>query len=102
MRIEHRVAALCSPLAACKRKLAELRTQPARRGLRRGNCADNSTQRGPVPQKQIASPYEGNAWAHFRRRAAFCWYNCSGCHAHGGGGYRPASHEQAAGLWQRA
>ena len=35
-------------------------------------------------------PYEENAWAVREGQRFFDAYNCSGCHAHGGGGMGPA------------
>jgi cytochrome c oxidase cbb3-type subunit 3 len=35
------------------------------------------------------SPYEGNAWASGEGKRLFYWFNCSGCHANGGGGMGP-------------
>jgi cytochrome c oxidase cbb3-type subunit 3 len=36
------------------------------------------------------SPYEGNAYAVSQGKRLFRWYNCSGCHAGGGGSMGPA------------
>jgi cytochrome c oxidase cbb3-type subunit 3 len=36
------------------------------------------------------NPYEENAWAVSEGQRFFDAYNCSGCHAHGGGGMGPA------------
>jgi cytochrome c oxidase cbb3-type subunit 3 len=36
------------------------------------------------------NPYEDNAWAMSEGKRLFDWYNCSGCHARGGGGMGPA------------
>lgn len=35
-------------------------------------------------------PYEGNAWAVSQGERLYRWFNCSGCHANGGGGIGPA------------
>jgi cytochrome c oxidase cbb3-type subunit 3 len=35
------------------------------------------------------NPYLQNAWALSEGKRLFDWYNCSGCHAHGGGGIGP-------------
>jgi cytochrome c oxidase cbb3-type subunit III len=39
---------------------------------------------------QGASPYDDNAYAVAQGKRLFRWYNCSGCHANGGGGMGPA------------
>ena len=36
------------------------------------------------------NPQEENAWAVSQGKRLFRWYNCSGCHANGGGGMGPA------------
>ena len=36
------------------------------------------------------SPYNGNAWAISEGKRLFTYFNCSGCHANGGGGIGPA------------
>jgi cytochrome c oxidase cbb3-type subunit 3 len=35
------------------------------------------------------NPYEGNAAGIAEGQRLFSWYNCSGCHANGGGGMGP-------------
>ena len=35
------------------------------------------------------NPYEGNAYAAAEGQRLYDWYNCSGCHANGGGGMGP-------------
>jgi cytochrome c oxidase cbb3-type subunit 3 len=35
------------------------------------------------------NPYEGNAYAQSEGQRLFGWYNCSGCHANGGGAIGP-------------
>lgn len=37
-----------------------------------------------------ANPHEENAYAVAQGKRLFRWYNCSGCHANGGGGMGPA------------
>ena len=36
------------------------------------------------------SPYESNAYGVAQGKHLYRWYNCSGCHANGGGGFGPA------------
>ncbi|HXG92893.1 MAG TPA: c-type cytochrome [Blastocatellia bacterium] len=48
-------------------------------------------QPGPhVAQPQVVNPYEGNAYAMSEGKTLFEWFNCVGCHAHGGGAIGPA------------
>ncbi len=41
------------------------------------------------PTTSPSNPYERNAWATAEGEKLFNAYNCSGCHAHGGGGIGP-------------
>lgn len=48
--------------------------------------------RQAVPERyDIAAknPLEHNAWGVSEGKRLFTWYNCAGCHAHGGGGMGP-------------
>lgn len=50
----------------------------------------NPNQAGvPTPQRGFAAPYDSNSAALSDGQRLFDWYNCSGCHAHGGGGMGP-------------
>lgn len=66
-------------VAACKREerrfeeIAPLQDQPV--------TLTNAT---------FENPYRGNAWALAEGSRLFRWFNCSGCHANGGGGMGPA------------
>ena len=45
---------------------------------------------GPyTPDVQVRSPYEGNAFGIAEGKRLYTWFNCVGCHAHGGGGMGP-------------
>jgi cytochrome c oxidase cbb3-type subunit III len=41
------------------------------------------------PPPTPGHPYDENAYAVSEGQRLFDWYNCSGCHAHGGGGMGP-------------
>jgi len=41
------------------------------------------------PTQEVRNPYEGNAYAISEGQRLYSWYNCSGCHANGGGGIGP-------------
>jgi cytochrome c oxidase cbb3-type subunit 3 len=43
----------------------------------------------PLPETMQVGPYEGNAWAISEGQRLYNWYNCSGCHAQGGGSIGP-------------
>ena len=77
-------------LSACKQESRELRPAPAvARTV--GEAAAESTLRpgGQAVQQNVGNPYEGNAYAISEGQRLFNWYNCSGCHANGGGGIGP-------------
>lgn len=44
----------------------------------------------PVGATDRAGPYDRNAFAVSEGQRLFGWYNCVGCHSHGGGGMGPA------------
>ncbi len=43
----------------------------------------------PRPREQFRNPYEGDMQALADGRRLYHWFNCSGCHFHGGGGIGP-------------
>ena len=46
---------------------------------------------GPTPPATVqVSPFQQNAWGMAEGKRLFAFYNCSGCHANGGGGMGPA------------
>jgi cytochrome c oxidase cbb3-type subunit 3 len=64
--------------AGCKREIRRFREAPP-------TGADVA-----VAAAAGKNPYEENAWAVSEGQRFFDAYNCSGCHAHGGGGMGPA------------
>jgi cytochrome c oxidase cbb3-type subunit 3 len=44
---------------------------------------------GGTPVPPIALPENGNAWALSEGKRLYSWFNCVGCHSHGGGGMGP-------------
>jgi cytochrome c oxidase cbb3-type subunit 3 len=49
----------------------------------------------PAPPVARHNPYEGNAFAVSEGQRLYEWFNCSGCHAHGGGNIGPALMDDA-------
>jgi cytochrome c oxidase cbb3-type subunit III len=45
---------------------------------------------GPAVANPVRSPYDENAFAISEGQRLFEWFNCTGCHAHGGGSMGPA------------
>lgn len=93
VRILPAIACCCSILlvSACQREKRDIRPEPARLALF-GDAARESPLRpgGPVqPQAVVINPYNGSAYDITEGQRLFDWYNCSGCHSHGGGGIGP-------------
>ncbi|HEV2866529.1 MAG TPA: c-type cytochrome [Allosphingosinicella sp.] len=63
-------------IAGCDRESREYRGAPVSE-----TAAIAGDPRGPL--------YEGNAFHIAQGQRLFAWMNCSGCHAHGGGGMGP-------------
>ena len=82
--------ALSVALAGCDREQRRFRESPpsAPPG---GDVRVSSLQPGPVMivSEATTSAYRDNAYAITEGQRLFGWYNCSGCHANGGGGMGP-------------
>jgi cytochrome c oxidase cbb3-type subunit 3 len=77
-------------LIACKRETREVRPSPAFSGFHGDAGAQSTLFPGSgSPTQQVRNPYEGNAYAISEGQRLYNWYNCSGCHANGGGGIGP-------------
>jgi cytochrome c oxidase cbb3-type subunit III len=84
---------LCLALAGCKREERDVRGQPpVQEGRAAIAMSTNSPGDGePVTTvTQSARQYEGNAYHISEGQRLYRWFNCSGCHANGGGGMGPA------------
>jgi cytochrome c oxidase cbb3-type subunit III len=81
------VAVIALTLFACEREKRDFRANPPAPGavtlspLQPGATLVVNNRRGP---------YEHNAYAINEGKVLFGQFNCSGCHAHGGGGMGPA------------
>ena len=84
------VAVALTVFAACEResrRYKEMSPAEARPdGVRLTTLQPGKTH----PPQQKKSPYQGNAWGISEGKRLFIAYNCSGCHAMGGGGMGPA------------
>jgi cytochrome c oxidase cbb3-type subunit III len=77
-------------LTACSREVRELRPSPARVIVFNDAARESQLQPGGVQtQPATANPYSGNAYAISEGQRLFAWYNCTGCHANGGGAIGP-------------
>jgi len=78
-------------LASCQREKRDLRPSPTRLAIY-GDAAKQSTllPGGPIgPNPVVNNPYNSSGYDISEGQRLFNWYNCSGCHAHGGGGIGP-------------
>ena len=93
MRILYGVFGCCFLLllSSCQREHRDVRPSPARLAIF-SDAARESPLRpgGPVqPQPQVTNPYNSTAYDISEGQRLYDWYNCSGCHSHGGGGIGP-------------
>jgi len=80
---------------ACQREKRDIRPAPADLAIY-GDAAKESTLQpgGPInsqlnPQPVVRNPYNASGYDISEGQRLFNWYNCSGCHANGGGGIGP-------------
>jgi cytochrome c oxidase cbb3-type subunit III len=84
-------AAAC--LAGCSKEPAASENDTPLQNTGAGDVAVSTLFPGggkAPPLNQVAKSYEGNAQAITEGERLFTWYNCAGCHFHGGGGIGPA------------
>ena len=82
------LAAVCLA-GACKR---EERAFKSYAPAAQPGSEEHESQLAPGPRQPEVTgrnPYEHNAYAVSQGKRLFGWYNCVGCHAHGGGGMGP-------------
>jgi cytochrome c oxidase cbb3-type subunit 3 len=77
-------------IAACRREERQFRVDPSEAALAGMVRRDPLQPGAPAGTAHVANPYENNAYAQSEGQRLFSWYNCSGCHANGGGGMGPA------------
>lgn len=77
-------------LSACQREQRNVRPSPARVVIFGDAAREDELQPGGVKSMpRVNNPDHGNAYDISEGQRLFDWYNCSGCHAHGGGGIGP-------------
>jgi cytochrome c oxidase cbb3-type subunit 3 len=57
--------------------------------------APGAQSEATMPMTDGDGPYSENAWAVAEGKRLYSWFNCVGCHAHGGGGMGPALMDEA-------
>jgi cytochrome c oxidase cbb3-type subunit 3 len=77
-------------LGSCRRETRRIDEPPAA-GARAAALEVGQLRPGPKPSASPATrtPYEGNAYAISEGQRLYAWFNCVGCHAHGGGAIGP-------------
>jgi len=84
------VALALLALAGCQRESRELRPAPTRAALFGDAARESEIQPGGKQGTPlVSSPDTGNAYSISEGQRLFGWFNCSGCHSHGGGGIGP-------------
>jgi cytochrome c oxidase cbb3-type subunit III len=82
---------LCAIAAAggCKREERGFRVEPPQAARTKDLSLTALFAGEPPVGTTVSNEYEENAFAMNEGKRLFTWYNCSGCHAHGGGGMGP-------------
>jgi cytochrome c oxidase cbb3-type subunit 3 len=76
--------------SACKREQKQVRPSPGQLAVYQDAVRQSDLQPGgPLPISHVNSPAEANAYSISEGQRLFGWYNCSGCHANGGGAIGP-------------
>jgi cytochrome c oxidase cbb3-type subunit III len=88
------IVLLCAAFAttACQREERQTRPQPSLGDSEQGVPLTTLAPGGESPplSDAKAAEFEANAFHLSEGKRLFSWYNCSGCHANGGGGMGPA------------
>ena len=81
--------ATSTSFTSCKRETRRFRESPP--SATPGGAVRVSALQPGVAQDttHVRNVYDGNAYAVSEGQRLFNWYNCSGCHANGGGGMGP-------------
>ena len=90
MRFSAGLACCILLLSSCQREKRDFRPAPVR-AVVLGEVARESPLEpgGPQAAREVSNPYDKSAYAISEGQRLFDWYNCSGCHAHGGGAIGP-------------
>jgi cytochrome c oxidase cbb3-type subunit 3 len=83
-------AATTIVLAGCEREARRFQQPAATASTPKAQPASELTAGAQKSVQQTSNPAEQNAYAVAQGKRLFSWYNCVGCHAHGGGGSGPA------------
>lgn len=84
------VSACFASLAGCERESRPFRDLPVASARSQTETQTSLYAGAPAPATGTLSPYQENAWGISEGKRFYLLYNCSGCHANGGGGIGPA------------
>jgi cytochrome c oxidase cbb3-type subunit 3 len=84
------VVALCAAGQACERETRRYHEVPVTATPVEGVRQVPLQAGGPTDQGHQLSPYTRNAYGQAEGKRLFSAFNCTGCHANGGGGMGPA------------
>jgi cytochrome c oxidase cbb3-type subunit III len=76
-------------VTACEREARRFRDLPAADVARTAVMQGTLQAGASAPPVTIPYPYDGNAFAVSEGKRLYTWFNCVGCHAHGGGDIGP-------------
>jgi cytochrome c oxidase cbb3-type subunit 3 len=77
-------------LTGCEREARRF-SEPASKSVPADSIRLSQIQAGGgTPATPVKNSYEENAYAVAQGQRLFTWFNCVGCHSHGGGGSGPA------------
>jgi cytochrome c oxidase cbb3-type subunit 3 len=84
------LACCCFALISCQREKRDSRPAPVRTVIFDSAAREDTIEPGGrLPHYEASNPYDKSAYAIAEGQRWFDWYNCSGCHSHGGGGMGP-------------
>jgi cytochrome c oxidase cbb3-type subunit 3 len=82
-------------LSACAREDRHFRESPPSNDTAKSHVSMSEILPGhTAAPPNVLNPYEENAYAVSEGKRLYGWYNCSGCHANGGGGIGPPLMDQ--------
>lgn len=84
------VSAMLTLFAGCKREKRDFHVDSPMAATVKSMSMPTVQPGTGQPPHHIKNPYEDNAWAVNEGKTLYSRYNCSGCHANGGGGMGPA------------
>jgi cytochrome c oxidase cbb3-type subunit III len=77
-------------ITACEREARRFRDENSTLTANPAERMSDLVPGAPVPDRVVPTFYEDNAYATAQGKRLFEYFNCVGCHAHGGGGMGPA------------